>query len=96
MEGREQKHQMISRYVENTTVQNKWPLILRHKFIQLVYLRENGYDQLNYNKKCVNYVPDNEGSCALCCLSLTGKSVNCLLCSKPEFLKIKGQIEKYC
>ena len=31
MEGREQKHQMITKYAGNTTYQNRWPMIFRHK-----------------------------------------------------------------
>ena len=38
MEGREQKHQKISKYAENTTVQNRWPMIFRHEFILLIHL----------------------------------------------------------
>ena len=48
MEGREQKHQSIKKYSHNTTVQNRWPLIFRHEYIQLVHLRENGYDDVKY------------------------------------------------
>ena len=40
MEGREQKHQMISKYAENSTYQNTWPMIFRREYIQLIYLRE--------------------------------------------------------
>ena len=56
MEGREQKHQMISKYAENSTYQNSWPMIFRHEYIQLIYLRENGYDNVSYTKKSVNYI----------------------------------------
>ena len=38
MEGREQKHQKTSKYAENTTVQNRWPMIFRHEFILLIHL----------------------------------------------------------
>ena len=51
MEGREQKHQAICRYANNTTFQNRWPAIFRHEYIHLIYLRENGFDKLNYKKK---------------------------------------------
>ena len=56
MEGREQKQQMISKYTEYSTYQNRWPMIFRHEYIQLIYLRENGYDNVNYTKKSVNYI----------------------------------------
>ena len=44
MEAREQKHQRVEKYSQNTTVQCRWPMIFRHKYIQLIYLREKGYD----------------------------------------------------
>ena len=34
MEGREQKHQMVGKYAEKSTVQNRWPLIFRHELSQ--------------------------------------------------------------
>ena len=51
MEGREKKHQMIAKYAGNTTYQNRWPLNFRHEYMQLIYLRENGYDNVKYIKK---------------------------------------------
>ena len=57
MEGMEQKHKKISKYAENSTVQNSWPMIFRHEFILLIHLRENGYDSVKYIKKSSNYMP---------------------------------------
>ena len=34
MEGIEQKHQKLVKYAENTTRQNRWPMIFRHEYIQ--------------------------------------------------------------
>ena len=56
MEHREQKHQMISKYAENSTYQNRWPMIFRHEYIQLIYLY--GYDNIKYTKKSVNYIEE--------------------------------------
>ena len=56
MEGREQKHQRIKRYAENTTFQNKWPMIFRHEFVQLIFLRERGYDETHYYRKQKSYL----------------------------------------
>ena len=53
MEGREQKHQMIAKYSENTTPQNRWSMIFRHEYLQLIYLRLNGYDDIKYLKKVI-------------------------------------------
>ena len=69
MEGREQKHQSIQKYSHNTTVQNRWPLIFRHEYIQLVHLRENGYDDVKYNTRVKSYIPHaEENSCLKCFL----------------------------
>ena len=54
MEGREQKHQILVKNAENTTCQNMWPMIFRHKYIQLIYLRANGYDNCKYIKRMQN------------------------------------------
>ena len=48
MEGREQKHQIIVKYSENTTPQNKWSMIVRHEYLQLIYLRLNVYDEMKH------------------------------------------------
>ena len=80
MEPREQKHQRIKKYAENTTYQDKWKMIFRHEFIQLIYLRENGYDEKNYNRKGKTYVPiPSPGSCSRCGLLLDTDF--CILCT---------------
>ena len=38
MEPREQKHQRIKKYSENTTHQDKWKMIFRHEYMQLIFL----------------------------------------------------------
>ena len=48
MEGREQKHQCIAMYSENSTYQNRWTYIFMHEFMQLIHLRENGHDKRRY------------------------------------------------
>ena len=67
MEGREQKYQKISKYAENTTIQNRWPMILRHELIQLVFFRENCYGNVNYKRKSSNHVQmSRENVCFYC------------------------------
>ena len=88
MEGREQKHQKISKYAENTTIQNRWPMIFRHEFIQLVYLRENGYN-INYKKKSTNYIPmSRESSCSYCHLEFKSGNSQCVLCNSDFMAEI--------
>ena len=67
MEGREQKHQTLSKYAENTTVQNRLPIIFRQEFIQIIHLKKNGYDHVKYIKKSFKCVPVlKENSCKQC------------------------------
>ena len=87
MEGREQKHQKISKYAENTTVQNRWPIIFRHEFIKLIHLIENGYDSVKYIKKFSKHilVPE-ENSCEQSFLEFQPHSTQCALCNN-DFMK---------
>ena len=93
MEGREQKHQKISMYAENTTVQKRWEYIFRHEFIQLVYLRENGFDTVRYRKRCVRYVPELlDGHCQ-CSLKL--KNLKCELCDSAEMSIVASAVAEH-
>ena len=94
MEGREQKHQQIAKYAENTTFQNRWPMIFRHEFIQLIFLRENGYDNTKYRKRSSNYVlvPENN-HCKHCSLEFKEGASTCVLCDNDLMKEIKQIIE---
>ena len=50
LEDWKQKHQVIKKYSDNATVQDRWSHIFRHQFIELVYLREHGFDLNRYRK----------------------------------------------
>ena len=93
MEGREQKHQKIAKYSENTTYHNRWPLIFRHEFIQLVYLRENGYDTVKYRKRHNTYLPNCSSfdSCSECGLKKT--ETYCELCSSIPAAKVRDLLQ---
>ena len=79
MEAREQKHQKIKKYAENTTFQNKWPMIFRHEFLQEIFLRERGFDDLRYAKRQNKYMPDiQEDSCVTCGFDGFIKSFQCI------------------
>ena len=78
MDSREQKHQMIGKHTENSTYQNRWPMIFRHEYIQLIYLRENGHDNVKYTKKSVNYIKEPaKGFCFICNLQLKEIEKDC-------------------
>ena len=91
MEAREQKHQQIAKYSENTTVQNRWSQIFRHEYIQLIYLRENGYDTRRYRKRSTKYIPDfSNHQCKQCGLDLfNGK---CPLCGSEYFIEFSKKV----
>lgn len=83
MEGREQKHQMIAKYARNTTFQDRWKSIFRHEFIQLIHLREHGFDKKKYFKQNHSYLPKiSEKNCSSCSYTLDEQN-NCVLCSNP-------------
>ena len=93
-EGREQKHQMIKQYSENTTFQNKWPIIFCHEFVQLVVLREQGFDDNHYRKRASNYVPDlTENACEIC-RAIFIVSEKCKYCDGSLFLEIVSEVKK--
>lgn len=93
MEGREQKHQQINKYSHNSTVQQRWPYIFRQEFIQLVYLRENGFDQTQYRKRSTTYMPgisDNKCKC-----SLVLRNGKCSICDSKYMLSIEDKISNF-
>ena len=80
MEPREQKHQRLKKYAENTTVCNKWPMMFRHEFLQLIFLSEMGYVEVNYYRKSKKYLPDiTDNNCPKCGMWFVNKL--CPLCS---------------
>lgn len=94
MEGSEQKHQVIAKYSNNTTVQNRCPLIFRHEFIQLVHLRESGYDETIYQKRKKSYIPQpNQQSCSKCFFEIQ-EDGNCFFCDGDIVKIILCQITK--
>ena len=84
MKGREQKHQMIAKYSKNTTLQNRWSRIFRHEYLQLIYLRLNGYDDIKYLKKTTSYIPKDDAvlSCEIYSTNIDSGN-KCLLCDDP-------------
>ena len=92
MEPREQKHQVLARYSENTTPQDKWPMIMRHDFMASIYIRENGFDECKYVKSKHKYLPvPHESKCMNCGLIISGKS--CKLCGDPMYLEVEDEVD---
>ena len=94
MEGREQKHQQITKYSKNTTFQNRWPLIFRHEFLQLIYLREHNFDIKRYIKKAVSYVPPPAPGICNQCRTLRVKEGLCSICDSIWMKKVENIVKK--
>ena len=57
MEGREAKHIALQNLSANTTYQNRWTEIFRHKFIMLVWLPEQHHETCSYTPSKNVYIP---------------------------------------
>ena len=91
MEGREQKHQCISKYSENSTFQNRWDYIFMHEFMQLIHLRENGHDKKRYHKTKSRYIPIfGADQCHNCGLKKTDPE--CEFCDSDFLVDLKRKI----
>ena len=82
MEGREQKHQKIFKYMQNSIRNEMWQFVFRHEFISCVYLRENGFDQIRYTKKFTTYLPPSKAGYCNCGLKYSGEV--CKICDNSE------------
>lgn len=74
-------------------VQNRWPLIFRHEFIQLIYLRENGLDSIRYRRRQSNFIPEIlDNQCSECGLQLSKE--RCSICDSNYMYDIKKRIRE--
>lgn len=85
MEGREQKHQKIERYMFNATVKDRWPTVFRHEYVSCIYLRLNNFDDLKYKKKIVSYLPSD---CTNFCQCNLMELNQCFLCNNEYFMSL--------
>ena len=92
MEPREQKHQTLTKYSENTTPQEKWETIMRHDYMGSIYVRENGFDDIKYVPKKHKYIPDqSDSSCVTCGAVMRGGK--CKLCDHLMFSFIVKEVD---
>ena len=91
IEGREQKHQIVKKYSNNATVHDRWPHFFRHEFMQLVYLREYGFDLNRYRKGNTRYMPDLVEGHRACGLKLTNLQFD--ICDSCTIKKITAEID---
>ena len=58
-------------------------MIFRHEFVQEIFLRERGFDEITYKKKQDKYISDFlEDSCLTCGLKMDQGA--CHLCAQVE------------
>ena len=93
MEGREQKHQQITKYSKNTTYQNRWADIFRHEYMQLICLRENGFDLKKYQQSKTTYMRKHK--IGLCECSLPLIDLHCEVCDSDYMVTLRGKVDSY-
>ena len=93
MEGREQKHQKVEKYQHHSTFDRRWQMAFRHEFIELIYLRENGFDKVKYSKRSRNYIPDPPPNSCESCLSTLNSSNRCVICDHKVMKEINSTLE---
>lgn len=94
MEGREAKHQAVSRYAQNSTYHNRWHSVFRHEFISLIWLRERGYNLANSKNCNATYIPKRVSGSEYCYCGLMLTGEVCAYCDHETRLKIAKSIEK--
>ena len=92
MEPHEQKHQVLARYSENTTPQDRWNMIMTHDYMASIYIRENGFDECKYEKSKHRYLPAlHDTKCSNC--GLTKSDSGCRLCT-DMLLNVVKHVDK--
>ena len=67
-------------------------MIFRHEFIQLIYLRENGFDTINYKNRGKRYLPHIcLNDCPKCGLKLE-KDLSCFICDRDYMKNVERVI----
>lgn len=92
MEGREAKHMAIRRYCQNTNHLYRWVQVFRYEFIQLIWLRERGYNVEERHCHKQTYIPLNvtNGESCFCGFERGPQEEKCCYCSH----KYRSQIEE--
>ena len=93
MEGREQKHQQITKYSKNTTHQNRWADIFRHEYMQLIYLRGSGFDFKKYQQSKTTYILKHKIALCECLLPLI--DLHYEVCGLDYMVTLRGKVDSY-
>ena len=96
MEGREAKHQAISRYAQNSNFSNRWKQVFRHEFISLIWLREKGCNLTSASSNKETYIPKRAFQSDHCYCGLPVAEKWCEYCNSPCRTQITKRVqEKY-
>lgn len=57
MEGREAKHIALAQFTRNTQFSSRWAQVFRHEYVSLIWLRENGCDEIVNKNTSGVYIP---------------------------------------
>ena len=92
MEGKEAKHQEISRYAQNSNFLNRWKQVFWHEFVSLLWLRERGYNLTGSSSSKETYIPKRafQNDHCYCGLPVTGE---CKYCNSPIRTKITKSVQ---
>lgn len=93
MEGREAKHQAVSRYPTNSTNSTRWQSVFRHEFVSLIWLRKRGCN-LASSKKCTEtYIPKHFSGDPYCyCGLMLTDGQDCKYCNHQNRVKIVSSV----
>lgn len=94
MEGREAKHQAVSRYAQNSTYYNRWHSVFRHEFISLIWLRERGYSRANSKSCNATYIPKRVLGNEYCNCGLMFAAGICKYCNHENRMEIEKSIKQ--
>lgn len=96
MEGREAKHIFLKRLSENTTYQRRWVEILKHEFIMMVWLPEQGFKVSENKVQNAAYIPPRVFSDPAYCycglLKACSTAAKCTFCIDPVMRLIEKSI----
>ena len=98
MEGREAKHISLKTLSQNTTYQRRWFEILKHEYIMLIWLPENGYELSRKKSPNEAYIPTRvlENACYCYCGALKTKprDAKCSFCGDPLMRLIEKSVRE--
>ena len=92
-DGREQKHQQITKYSKNNIYQSRWADIFCHEYMQLIYLRKNGFDLKKYQQSKTTITPKHKTGLCECSLPLI--DLHWEVGDSDYMVTLRGKVDSY-